>query len=186
MKIRAFFLALFALACFSLTAPAKTPPVWTMDKPYTNSPLQRATLTGTATFNEVQGQAWLIVSCRPDAGKPEVTLRVDKALAESFPVGKYEGPGGVGEKMRLLRVAMDQGESASTYLASGTRQENNTFQWTFTPPQAEMERWINAPGTLVTLYIRQEDAGAPRLEASFVLPASNADLAALVRPCYKK
>ena len=190
MKIHAFFLFLllcgFGVFFLPAAALAQGNPEWNITTPYQGNPLTLATLAGTAQFNNTTGQAWLIVACRPGAGKPEVTLRIDKTLAESFPVDKYEGPGGLGEKMRALRVAMDKGENADTYLAGGARQENGAFQWTFSLPQPGMERWISAPGTMVTVYIRQAGQMDPRLEATFTLPDSNLDLLDVVTPCWDK
>ena len=104
--------------------------------------------------------------------------------------------------MPLLLVAVDKGDSPVAYFSSGTWQDKAdlgslqpkaghsdddlVFQWEFSPSQADVERWLNAPNSIVTVYIQQKENTAPPLEASFLMPSSSGGLLEILAPCGEK
>ena len=175
MKAHIFLLTILTLTFFPLTSLAAEQ-AWDIEL---DPPAAHATLAGTAVFKDVQGQAWLRISYFQNPGDVSAGLIIDSSLAESFPTGIYEGPGGRAEELPLLLVAVDKADNAVAFFASGTwqfndpLQQNLVFQWSFGPSQADIERWLNTPNRIVTVYIQQKDNTAPPLEASFLMPPSS-------------
>ncbi len=187
MRVSIFFFVLCfcGLLCvlFLPTALAAEPRAWEISVPYQNNPLKRAALAGTAAFAGTEGRAWLVVSCRPEAGGPRAALRIDGVLAGRFPVDGFEGPGGAGEKKRLLKVAMENNGLDRSFFSVGTRQENDIFEWSFALPPSEIRCWLNEVGQRLRISVQAPEAGDERLEAVFTLPEQVQPLRELVTPC---
>lgn len=186
MKAATFFFVLcfcgLTRVLFSPIALAAEPRAWEISGPYQSNPLKRATLAGSAMVGGAVGHAWLVVSCRPGAGL-WAALRVDGVLAGRFPVDDFEGPGGVGESSRLLKVAMGNNGLERSFFSSGTRQENDIFEWSFALPPSETRCWLDEAGRGLRIFVQRPGAADEPLEAVFILPEQAQPLRELVMPC---
>lgn len=171
------------IACLSgmlLTAHAAAETTdWHIAKPYADNPLVTATLTGRGVTGEHQGEVQLVVSCRKDAPPAFAALRADAVLSDNFPVWMFEGPDSQAEHYRLLASQEDR----QSWLSSGSAQENNHFEWAFTPDKAALQRWAQAGGAPLTLVVTTPD-NIHRLTARFTLPAGKT-LDETLAPCMK-
>ncbi len=190
MNVR-HILLVFSL-CFVMSTPSVSTaltaelPAWQISSPYPGNPLKRATLEGTATFDGAQGRAWLVFSCRADAGAPTVALWIDKATAERFPVDDFEGPGGLGENVRLVRVRVDNTGMSRAFFSSGSRQEKGAFEWSFGPGRDQPARWLKAAGKTLRVQVRNPARTPGVLEAVFILPTRDQPLRDVVMPCLSR
>ena len=181
-----FGIGLFLFPLIAMAQPQTSSSAWKVASPYPNNPLKTATLDGTAMFKGTRGQAWLTIACRPDEGEASIMLKVDKALAGSFSVDAFEGPGGVGESRRLVRVKFTGSGEAPALNASGAFQEGETFEWTIMPRAGDIRRWVEARGSKVIVTVQQPGKKGAPLKAVFMLPASDQGLREVVEPCMKK
>lgn len=161
-------------------------PGWQVAQPYQDNPLKTAVLSGRAEYDGVQAVATLTVVCRPDAGRPSARLSIDQVLAERFPVDHFEGPGGVGEKARLVEVGLAGRALIRSYYSSGSYQKNAIFEWTFTPQSADFQRWMTAKGATMSVRVTSSIRRSSRLLAQFQLPDDSQPLRDVIAPCLKK
>ncbi|HDS9360209.1 TPA: hypothetical protein QH850_002771 [Enterobacter chengduensis] len=171
------------IACLSgilLTAHAAAETTdWQIAKPYADNPLVTATLTGKGVTGEHQGEVQLVVICRKDAPPAFAALRADAAISDHFPVWMFEGPDSKAEHYPLLASREDR----QSWLSSGSVQEKNHFEWTFTPDEMTLQRWARAGGAPLTLVVTTPDNNHS-LTARFTLPASKT-LNETLAPCMK-
>ena len=179
------FLSAVCIALLPLLAVAAPASGWQVTQPYQGNPLKTAMLTGTAQYLGRQGRATLTVVCRPDAGRPSAQLGIDEKLAGSFPVDPFEGPGGIGEKKRLVRVTLGGDAKPRSFTSTASRQEQIAFEWTFNPPKAEFQRWIKSAGKTITVAVAEPDGKGRQLQATFQLPAVSQPFSEMVMPCLK-
>lgn len=183
MLLKRGFIPGVLLIAMPLMAMAATPPGWKITQPHPDNPSKTATLAGTAQFGNYQSPATLTVTCRPDAGMPTATLRVEKTVASRFPVSDFEGPGGIGEKARLVQIHIARQNLTRSYNSTGSRQENDSFEWTFEPQKSEFNRWLKATDKTMTVNVVKPAKQGTTLQARFLLPADNKQLADLISPC---
>lgn len=178
---RAIYLAVIGLilAALSGNATAETTPGWTVAKSNPDSPLQTATLAGTAKVGNRTLPAQLVIGCRPDADMT-TNLAIPRALG--FDTDPFEGPGGIGERQRRLTIAL-AGDRSAPRNVSGWWSENEVFTFGFSLPREDAERWLSQPGRALAAEIRPPDAGKPALALTFRLPEDAAGLKQVVGPC---
>lgn len=164
-----------------------TGPQWLVQTPYAGNPSTTATLAGEVGLDGKQWKAWLILSCREDAPPARMTLRVDGNVAGHFPVTEYEGPGAAGEKNRLVSVRAGRHMPAHSFYTSGVFQENNAFEWTMTPPAAELHSWVFHQNQTLRVRIAPPDGNeeATGLIATFILPTVETGAEQVLAPCEK-
>lgn len=178
--------------CFATATPSVSTaltaelPAWEISSFYPGNPLKRATLEGTVIFDGARGRAWLVFACRADAGAPTVALWIDKATAERFPVDDFEGSGGLGENVRLVRVRVDNSGVSRAFFSSGSRQEKGVFEWSFGPGRDQPARWLKAAGKTLRVQVRNPARTPGVLEAVFILPTQDQLLREVVMPCLSR
>ena len=158
---------------------------WKTQKPYQDNSLTTATLSGSGTTKRAAGNTWLTVACRADAPPASVTLRVDGALAKTFPTELFEGPGATGEKARLVSIKLGDSALQRSWYSTGSFQEDSHFEWTFMPQKTELTRWLSSPGKPLTVYITAPGKVTQTLTASFTLPQTMKGASETLAPCLK-
>lgn len=182
MKYSAFFISA-ALGLFATSSGANTQEVrWVIDTPYHPNPLKTATLQGEAQFQDQQGPAWLVLSCRPDAPDAQLTLRVANNVIRHFPVGDFEGPGAAGERTPGVRIQSLELEHGQAWTSSGWYQEES-FNWTITPTSQALSQWLHGKDHRLQVVISQMQPGQPPLTARFLLPDESHLADQVIQPC---
>jgi hypothetical protein len=158
---------------------------WKTEQPYQDNPLRRATLNGSGKTQGANGNVSLTLACRGDSPPAFVVLRVDEDLSKVFPTDLFEGPGAIGEKAKLISVKLGDRALQHVGYSSGAFQENSAFEWTFQPQKTELKRWLNAPSSALTVYVKTPGKTPRQLTASFILPQDAQGARETLAPCLK-
>jgi hypothetical protein len=168
-----------ALAFLALSATGS----WTVETPYPGNPLKEAVLAGSVSLGNRTGKAELQLDCRPDAGAARLNLRVSTA-GIPFEFSPFEGPGGFGERHKLLKLAIGSA-FAVIHTFSGYYVEAASFVFSFALSRSETDQLTSKAvgGKLVTLTVQPAKGNGQSLSSMFRLPVDSDPARDVARPC---
>jgi hypothetical protein len=156
---------------------------WAVRVPYPDNPLKEAVLTSTLHFDNREGRAELRIQCRPGTGRAWLNMLVPTA-ASNFDFSRFEGPGGLGERHKLLTLKVGT-TFEQMHRFSGYYVEGNAFVFSFALSPFEASRLTSksAERQLVTVTILPPKRNRMPLKTVFRIPDESEPAREAVRPC---
>lgn len=186
MKLPLHLPLLLALACPFAFAQGQSlqanEPAWIVRTPQPNNPLKQAALPGKVRVGEQDAKAELQIDCRPDAGGARLNLQIHTAQLP-FDFVPFEGPGGLGEKRKLVRLMIGS-QPAQAHHASGYHVEKDEFVFSFALSSQEAKRLISGSAARQAASITvQPPKRGNSLSGLFRLPVANEQANSAIAPC---